>query len=208
MNLSFTFYYLYCVWQSCGDKFTTTHVLLLYFTLLPYSIISQTHTKTHKVDVKLSRKQIREWLSQYPKSAWWINNWQIADYCRISGDEKNHNSSIWGRFSRFFPHGEAFWQRLPGKWVEMQPNCACHCVLYLIHCIYYLFVMFLALFCSHSRHQHHMWTCLTGLGNGRGWQLFIWYTHNVGVLWSCGSVWVHADARRCVWVYVDVWECL
>ena len=95
-----------------------------------------------------------------------------------------------------------------GKWVEMQPNCACHCVLHLIHCIYYLFVMFLALFCLHSQHQHHMWTCLTGLGNGRGWQLFIWYTHNVGVLWSCGSVWVHADACGCVWVYVDVWECL
>ena len=109
---------------------------------------------------------------------------------------------------RVLPHNETFLECSLGKWVKMQMNCACHCVLQLIPDIYHLLVMFLALFCLHSRHQHHMWTCLTGLGNGHGWRLFIWHTHNVSVLWSCGSVWVHEDACGCLWVHANVWECL
>ena len=156
-------------------------------------------TKKHKVDAKLSRKQIREWLYQYPKSVWWISNNQIADSCRISSQEKQHATSILGRF---LSHNEIFLECSLSKWVKMQMHCACHCVLHLIHCIYCLLVMFLALFCLHSRNQHHMWTCLTGLGNSRGWQLCILHTHNASVLWSCVSAWV----RECIQILVCVRE--
>ena len=175
--------------------------------ILRFSLIDNllnAHKKTQSRRQAISKK-IREWLYQFPKSVWWIINNQIADYCRISSQEKQHATSILGRF---LPHNEIFLECSLGKWVKMQMYCACHCVLHLIHCIYCLLVMFLVLFCLHSRNQHHMWTCLTGLGNSRGWQLFILHTHNVSVLWSCVSAWVHTDTCVCERVQADVWECL
>ena len=95
-------------------------MLLLYFALLPWVIICKTHTQNHQVDVKLSRKQIQEWLSQYPKSVWWIHNNQLADFCRIPSHKKKHKTSILGRV---LPRRANFIEREKG---------ICHRILYAV----------------------------------------------------------------------------
>lgn len=96
---------------------------------------------------------------------------------------------------------------MTGKWVKMQMHCACHCVLHWIRCIYYLIVMFLALFCLHSRNQHHMWTCLTG------WEIvvvdnYLSYTHTMsvfsGLVCTYRYLCVRVSTGRCLGVLIQL----
>jgi len=73
--------------------------------------IYQTDEKLTQVNEQLSRQKISERLSKHPKSAWWINNSRLADFCRISHAEKAHNTTILGKY---LPRGEQFWQRSKG----------------------------------------------------------------------------------------------
>ena len=54
--------------------------------------------KLFKLAGDTTRGKVREWLPKYPKSVWWINNKQVAKYCKVADTKKLHKTAILGKY--------------------------------------------------------------------------------------------------------------
>ena len=63
--------------------------------------------KSVQINANLSRTKVKEWLPNYPRSPWWINNARLADFCGIKHDGDLHNTTIFK--GKYMPRGETCW---------------------------------------------------------------------------------------------------
>ena len=75
--------------------------------------------------MNLSREKVKECLEKYPRSAWWIHNARLADFCGIKHDGDLHNTTILGKY---MPRGENFWDRSPGLLSKMSKIIMVDCL--------------------------------------------------------------------------------
>ena len=75
-------------------------------------VIWQIGSKSPQINVKIARDKVtNKWLTNHPRSVWWINNDRLADFCRIPSGDKVHKTTILGKF---FPRRLNFCERCAG----------------------------------------------------------------------------------------------
>ena len=97
-SLSFASYLLVFNRVFHMDKGVTTQCQFVFYCVYYACMILIINHKFAEVNLKISLSKVAEWLGNHPKSPWWINNCRIADYCKIPGDKKHHNTTILGKF--------------------------------------------------------------------------------------------------------------
>ena len=81
--------------------------------------------KSVQINANLSRTKVKEWLTKYPRSPWWIDNDRLADFCGIKHDGDLHNTTIFGKY---MPRGETCWDRSPGLYTKILKMVIADCL--------------------------------------------------------------------------------
>ena len=79
--------------------------------MFPLCCIFVEVNKSAQKNADLSRATVKQMLSKYPRSPWWINNCRLADFCGMQHDGDLHNTTFLGKY---MPRGQVSWDREPG----------------------------------------------------------------------------------------------
>ena len=131
-------------------------------------IICKICKKTVSINEKISRAKVSKWLSKYPRSAWWINNMRIANYCRIPTDDKVHNTTILGKY---LPRGQQHFQRAAGLFVKIY---SFDCVIVLCYTWKHLYYLSNFYSCTNKLNIHY--TLMLAI---RSWHMGLRNSQNV-----------------------------
>ena len=67
--------------------------------------------KSVQINGNSSRSKVKELLTKYTRSPWWIHDARLADFCEIKNDGDLHNTRILGKY---MPRGTNFWESQRG----------------------------------------------------------------------------------------------